>query len=581
MLLLILTAVDPAFSSFVDAVEVQQQEEVATDVKQDEEEEEEEASTTPVLLNKFASLSNEWQTKSSTETSTPKLVHKLDSLQTQWKTTSSQKQQKQEQQQQRDWDEESSLGRTTLSSYEGATLANTPRNDTAFERLYRNDRRYTSHRNRRKNSPPPLDDDQPYGSPANSSVSDSPNTAGLEKRLAYVPPGEVRRVRQQQRQQQQQNYANSSVCTPVSAKTDSVFERLYRREPRPKSDAYRLYGGATPNNSAVNTPSRSVKSAQISRQRHSIASTPARSVQSQRRTSLGPSSASSVTDSVFERLYRNTPRPSPVRKSKQRNRLTAPSLPSAGSVSSAQTDSVFERLHQSRPSKLPTPGSTSSTTGSMRSKNNSSARKQQQQQQQLQPQTPNETSVDQKTTPQRRISQIPAPKTTRGVKKGSLSIDTDKFAPTNIKDSPGTVLLTASSSIGSGSNFSITTPTSATTHTTTQQQQQQRMRNAAAEPKVRKTPHRVFTEIEKADAVVLIQSVWRMTRLQRQYHSAKIAVTALQACQRMRIQRFVFQKQRSTMKLYSALDRAEATDQARKNWQQQQRMEEIALNITK
>ena len=45
--------------------------------------------------------------------------------------------QMQQQKQQRDWDEESSLGRTTLSSYKGAiTLANTPRSDTAFELLY-------------------------------------------------------------------------------------------------------------------------------------------------------------------------------------------------------------------------------------------------------------------------------------------------------------------------------------------------------------------------------------------------------------------------------------------------------------
>jgi len=45
--------------------------------------------------------------------------------------------QQQQQKQQRDWDEESSLGRTTLSSYKGAiTLANTPRSDTAFELLY-------------------------------------------------------------------------------------------------------------------------------------------------------------------------------------------------------------------------------------------------------------------------------------------------------------------------------------------------------------------------------------------------------------------------------------------------------------
>ena len=245
---------------------------------------------------------------------------------------------------------ESSLGRTTLSSHE-TLLAK----ESVFERLYRNERRYTPRV--RRNSPEPLDErsEQLFlgsmGSPSNSStIGSSYSSASLEKRLSYVAPGDVQRLRRQQ--QRRAEATSNSVSTPKSAKTDSVFERLYRKEPRRKSLI-------TPKRKSMWSASATPRSSQSMQQPLKSASpkvATARSVQTDSRNaaferlhrglSSAPPSRSSA--SVKSTPATSTLRPKYLRTTDStpiRNNTAASSL----SASSRKTSPpVWDRLYQQR-----------------------------------------------------------------------------------------------------------------------------------------------------------------------------------------------------------------------------------------
>lgn len=337
-------------------------------------------SETPRLINELGELERQW---------TPRLINKLGELERQWSEdsespfntiqiglTDTQQQQPRPSSSWSVQSKDSSLGRTTLSSHETCLAATAhDSRQAAFERLYRNDKRYKP-RVRRRNSPPQLLDEErqqsfpgSLGSPTNSldSHSYSSASASLEKRLSYVAPGDVRRIRQQQRRE-----ANS-VATPTSAKTDSVFERLYRKEPRAKSSV-------TPK-SRLNLPiaSRPIQSA-------------SRSMQSAETRKTAPS-LTPTHDSVFKRSNQQELRPPPtvtrtakecrsvkstpakittsgrMHASAAASRHEPSSMASPASVASrnaATTDSVFERLYrkEQRPKNAATPSTKKASTSS-------------------------------------------------------------------------------------------------------------------------------------------------------------------------------------------------------------------------
>jgi IQ calmodulin-binding motif len=286
--------------------------------------------TTPRLLSKFDSLTSEWTSTSDT----PRLMNKLGVLQRQWSMGSQSSKKSRDKRDvllspRSDVSTDSTMGRSTLSSYE-TCLANVSKADArqpAFERLYRNEKPYIA--------PPRNPDDEVS---ALSVCSNLTGGSSLEKRLSYVPHGEVRRVRQQQRLEAR------AMASPVTTTADSVFERLYRNEPRtellttpgqkkfqsaprsamssaraaldqsPRRQPAQSKSTATPRTplrvpaatSAIKRNSKAGYSAQA------LASYSPESARKRRaETSFSAASVSSVaTDSVYERLYRREPRPS-------------------------------------------------------------------------------------------------------------------------------------------------------------------------------------------------------------------------------------------------------------------------------
>lgn len=100
-----------------------------------------------------------------------------------------------------------------------------PSEDSVYERLYRNETR----------SPRRLS----TWSPSDSSSLQS-STSSWQRRLDYTPPMDVRKRRQRSRLTSRSANSTNASTAEATVNANSVFERLYRREPRPRSNLYSL-----------------------------------------------------------------------------------------------------------------------------------------------------------------------------------------------------------------------------------------------------------------------------------------------------------------------------------------------------
>jgi IQ calmodulin-binding motif len=456
--------------------------------------EDDDQTATPTILSKFDALASQWsaapshQSNDDSPPATPKLIHRLADLHRTWSGGSPPKNERTIRPKHHRTpgspskhsvqSNESSLGRTTLSSHETTVFSKDGEShlilderQAVFDRLYRNEKRYTP-RVRQRNSPSPPRITRGTSSPTDHSVGSFCSTS-LEKRLSYMPPGEVRRVRQAARLRE-----SPAAPSPVHS-SSTVYDRLYRKEPRTKNliatpKQIRPPSHGSPSRSiqtdvrrqVPSTPGRLPTSAGTVRSDTAV-KRPAVSQSSPAHTPISAShdvntshlsSRSSGTrrsvesqQSVFDRLYRNEPRPTPraTNRSSQRTHSTASQNVVAPSLTRAMKATTARPLEPSAPAaKEPHSVVASASSTQSRLQNTITQRTRRRA---IQPTSTGDRAEDR-------------PKKSHS----SLSIETNeimdckpKTAATGITNDPSPA--TAAETLSAASSFSHTSPTSATT----------------------------------------------------------------------------------------------------------------------